>query len=78
MTFAVRLLRFEFEVDDSLDHALTWITAHTLLHLLGVRSEENTVDLIVTRFSLVNRNRTNGNPYLIDIDHNMDCHELNF
>ena len=47
-----RLLRLEFEADDSMEMPLVWLVGHTLLYLWEVRKGGKIVDLTLTRASL--------------------------
>ena len=46
---AAKLLRLEFECEDSVEMPLVWTIAHTLLYMWGVRASGKTVNRILTR-----------------------------
>ena len=47
-----RLLRLEFQADESIEMALVWLIAHTLLYLWGIRASGKVVERFLTRASL--------------------------
>ena len=47
-----RLIRLEFECEESTEMPMVWVTAQTLLYLWGVRAEGKTASLILTRAEL--------------------------
>ena len=46
---AEKLLRLEFECEDSVEMPLVWILAQTMLYMWGIRANGKTVDRIITR-----------------------------
>ena len=46
---AAKLLRLEFESEDSSEMPLVWIISHALLYMWGVRASGKTVSLVLTR-----------------------------
>ena len=49
---AQKLVKLEFNSEESFEMPIVWILAHTLLYLWGVRANGKTVSLIITRATM--------------------------
>ena len=53
------LLRLEFEADEASEMPIVWVTAQTLLFILGYQLMGRVVNLMVTRTGTVTQNQNN-------------------
>ena len=70
---AERLVKLEFEAEESTEMPLVWILSQTLLYMWGVRASGKTVSLIITRAILESkisllRETRHRNEHLVNLE----------